>query len=163
MMIHNALAVTFGNANEMRKMADTLDTVSGAMADIYANRTEIDKADIRNMMDAETWMDAQEAIAKGFADAQAKAPAKAKATTASFDLTVYNNVPETLKTGQKIVAEVSLQQRIDDVQEALDAKYPADSNDNSYYAGKYWVVEVYSASAIVSDVTFRGQPLAVHL
>jgi ATP-dependent Clp protease protease subunit len=105
MMIHNAMALAIGNANDMRKMADTLDTVSGAMADIYANRTEMPKADILKLMDEETWMDANEAIAKGFADAQAKAPAQAKAATAGFDLAVYSNVPEALKTTGVVVEE----------------------------------------------------------
>src|SRR5258707_1945466 len=37
MMIHNALCIAFGNAADMRKSADVLDTVSGSIADVYAN------------------------------------------------------------------------------------------------------------------------------
>ncbi len=49
--------------------------------------------------------------------------------------------------------EVSLQERIDDLQDALNVKYPADSASNCWGAGKYWALEVYSASAIIYDTT----------
>src|ERR1051326_9436767 len=79
-------------------MAGVLDTVSGSIADIYAGRTTQPKADVQKMMDAETWMDATEAVANGFADsATGKVEGKAQALAAAFDLAVYNNVPEAFK------------------------------------------------------------------
>lgn len=153
LMVHNAMMLAAGNADEMRKCADILDTVSGSIADIYASCTGMPKADVQKLMDAETWMDAQEAVDKGFADGIAK-NSKA-AVSASFNLGVYNNVPDSLKAAApaKIAAEVSLNQRINDVQEALDEKYPAPPDDNAYfyYSGKYWAVEVYADNAIVCD------------
>lgn len=106
MMIHNAMMMAFGNAAELRKSADVLDTVSGSIADIYAANTGLAKADIQKLMDAETWMDAEESVEKGFADAIANEKVQAKAT-AAFDLAVYNNVPDSLK-GKPCVAGIDL-------------------------------------------------------
>lgn len=67
MMIHNAATIEFGFAADMRKTADTLDTVSSSIADIYVARTGGAKADIQALMDAETWMTAQTAVDSNFA------------------------------------------------------------------------------------------------
>jgi ATP-dependent protease ClpP protease subunit len=68
MMIHNAWGLAIGEAAEMRRTADLLDSVTATIADSYAARTKQPVADIRTMMDAETWMTAQEAVDKRFAD-----------------------------------------------------------------------------------------------
>ena len=93
MMIHNAMMMAFGNADEMRKCADTLDTVSGSIADIYAENTGMSKADVQKMMDAETWMDAEDCVTKGFADETAPG----EEITNTFNLAVYGKVPDKLK------------------------------------------------------------------
>jgi ATP-dependent protease ClpP protease subunit len=66
-MIHNASAVAIGDAGEMRRLADLLDTVSGTIADVYAARTGKNRDEIRTLMDAETWMTGKEALEMGFA------------------------------------------------------------------------------------------------
>ncbi len=69
-MIHNPLTIAWGNADEMRKTADTLDTVRDSIVNVYLKRvggkTKAD--DIKAMMDAETWLTAQEALDYGFVD-----------------------------------------------------------------------------------------------
>lgn len=67
MMIHNASAVTIGTADDHEKTAEDLRKFSSRMASLYAARTGHDKAKIQNMMNAETWLDGNEAKAKGFA------------------------------------------------------------------------------------------------
>ncbi len=67
LMIHNAWGAVVGNQNDMREAAGLFAQFDGAMADIYAHRTGIDKADIAAMMDAETFMSAGDATEKGFA------------------------------------------------------------------------------------------------
>jgi ATP-dependent Clp protease protease subunit len=104
MMIHNAMMMAFGNAADLRKCADTLDTVSSSIADIYTSNTGLAKGDIQKMMDAETWMDAEECVEKGFADAVAGDKVQARAASV-FDLAVYNNVPEKLKAEPEVKAE----------------------------------------------------------
>ena len=68
-MIHNAWGLTVGNAGEMRAMADTLDKVDGAIVADYMAKTGMDEKKVCALMDAETWMSAQEALDEGFVDA----------------------------------------------------------------------------------------------
>lgn len=66
-MIHDASGLAIGDASDMRQMADTLETVSDSIADVYVARTGKPKKDIRKWMTDETWFTADEAIANGFA------------------------------------------------------------------------------------------------
>lgn len=68
MMIHDAIGVEMGNAAEMRQMADFLDKQSDNIASIYVNKAGGNVEDWRNIMLAETWMFAQEAVELGLAD-----------------------------------------------------------------------------------------------
>lgn len=72
LMIHEAMSMAFGNADDMTKMAETLTTVTSGIADIYVARTGLKKADILEMQNVETWMTAQEAVDKGFATSVGK-------------------------------------------------------------------------------------------
>lgn len=68
LMIHNAWACACGNRNDMREIADYLEPFDYSMAGIYAARTGETEKSIIKMMDAETWINANSAIDKGFAD-----------------------------------------------------------------------------------------------
>ena len=74
-MIHEGQAMAFGSADDMRKMADTLTTVTSSIADIYVAKTGLPKDEVLAMQNVETWMDADEAVAKGFATAISKVAA----------------------------------------------------------------------------------------
>jgi ATP-dependent Clp protease, protease subunit len=102
LMIHNAMSVCAGFANDMRQMADTLDTVSASAADLYVNKTGMSKKAILEMMTAETWMSAKEAVKNGFATAVA---GKGKINNA-FDLSGFKNTPEELKNQVQKTREV---------------------------------------------------------
>ncbi len=67
-MIHDAWGVSIGNAAEMRRMADLLDTTSGSITDVYAARTKQGRAQLREWMKDERWFTGAEAITYGFAD-----------------------------------------------------------------------------------------------
>jgi len=68
LMIHNASGGVFGEAKEMRQMADLLDTISSTIADVYAARSGKGHEQIVAWMEATTWMTAAEAVERGFAD-----------------------------------------------------------------------------------------------
>lgn len=65
-MIHNVSGFAWGDVNEVENMAATLRKFNNSIRDFYANATGIRKEDITKMMDAETWMTAEEAKTKGF-------------------------------------------------------------------------------------------------
>lgn len=67
MMIHDPWALAIGDSGDMRKMADTLDTIRDSIVATYRWHSELSDAEIRTLMADETWMDADEAIANGFA------------------------------------------------------------------------------------------------
>ena len=68
MMIHDAMTAVAGNARDMREVADFLDRQSANIADLYASRSGLPVARYVEMMAAETWMTAAEAVAEGLAD-----------------------------------------------------------------------------------------------
>ena len=69
-MIHKPLNVLWGyyNADDMRKLADTLDTIQNGIVATYAERTGLPEKECSKLMDKETWFTASEAVEKGFAD-----------------------------------------------------------------------------------------------
>ena len=69
MMIHNALTVAVGNADELSSTSDRLRDMSSELAKVYAERAGTDVAEWQAAMDAETWFTADEAVAAGLADA----------------------------------------------------------------------------------------------
>lgn len=68
-MVHNAWAVALGNKNDMLEAAAMLEPFDEAMVQLYSERTGLDASAVREMMDAETWLDADAAMESGFADA----------------------------------------------------------------------------------------------
>ncbi|MEO3386017.1 head maturation protease, ClpP-related [Mesorhizobium sp. CAU 1741] len=67
-MIHNAWSFAIGNADDMRRTADLLETVSDTICDVYVARTKKTKKQCKDWMAAETWFTGKEAVANGFAD-----------------------------------------------------------------------------------------------
>ncbi|WP_349295787.1 head maturation protease, ClpP-related (plasmid) [Thioclava sp. 'Guangxiensis'] len=69
MMIHDPSVLAMGNAADHLKAAERLDSAAQGYAAIYAARARMSPQEARALMMAETWMTAEEAVAKGFADA----------------------------------------------------------------------------------------------
>jgi hypothetical protein len=68
LMVHNPSGLCAGNSGDMRELADMLDKVRGSLTSAYERKTGKTTEVIGAMMDAETWMTAQEALAAGFID-----------------------------------------------------------------------------------------------
>lgn len=82
-MVHEASAMAYGRSADMRAMADVLDMQNKDLAATYAKQTGKSVEEMLTVMDAETWMSAQEALDAGFTDevtkaAEEDAPAEAK-------------------------------------------------------------------------------------
>jgi len=67
MMIHDPWTITMGSAADIRKDADMLEKIEGTLVATYAARTGKTQKSIAAMMEAETWMTADEAVDMGFA------------------------------------------------------------------------------------------------
>ena len=67
-MIHEAWTIAMGPADRFRAVADLLDLENGILAETYAKKTGDSVDAMRELMKAETWMSATEALEAGFAD-----------------------------------------------------------------------------------------------
>lgn len=67
LMIHNAWTYASGNANELRKQADDLDTITQASINAYMEKVNISEEELKELLDEEKWLLPQEALEKGFA------------------------------------------------------------------------------------------------
>lgn len=67
LMIHNAWSYGYGNAEELRKQAEDLDKITQASVNAYLSRVNITEKELKDKMDAESWITAQEALESGFA------------------------------------------------------------------------------------------------
>lgn len=69
LMIHNPYTYAGGGAEDFRRVADVLDqTLEAIIAAYKAKAPDIDDAELRRMVDAETWLTANEAVTLGLAD-----------------------------------------------------------------------------------------------
>ncbi len=68
MMIHNPATVAWGDTAEMQRAIEMLATVKDSIMNAYEIRTGMSRAKLSDLMDAETWMDANKAVELGFAD-----------------------------------------------------------------------------------------------
>lgn len=74
LMIHDALGFCVGNAADMEEMKVLLDRISDTIAGIYADRAGGKADDWRELMRAETWYSATEAVDAGLADEAVSGP-----------------------------------------------------------------------------------------
>ena len=70
MMIHNAAWMAYGNSTELRKSADDLEVINMAAIQSYATHAgdKLPQEELQRMLDAETWLSAEQCIQYGLAD-----------------------------------------------------------------------------------------------
>lgn len=68
LMIHNPATIAMGDARVMERAQNLLSEVKDSIIAAYELKTGIPRAQLAQMMDAETWMSAHKAVELGFAD-----------------------------------------------------------------------------------------------
>lgn len=68
MMIHNCWTYAGGNSKELRKTADDLDKIMEASIESYLAKINITREELVELLDAETYLTAEECYNMGFAD-----------------------------------------------------------------------------------------------
>lgn len=103
-MIHDPLAGTVGNEKEHANKIKVLQGVKENMIDIYSNKLKMDRDAIAEIMSAETYYNAKEAVEVGWADkivnvnSEADESMSAEATLSIVaELTNYKNVPNEVR------------------------------------------------------------------
>ncbi len=79
LMVHNAWTWAAGNADELRKTADDIETITAASVNAYMNHVAISKEELKKLLDEEAWLDAATALDMGFATAIVQDPKTEKA------------------------------------------------------------------------------------
>ncbi|HBZ42502.1 MAG TPA: peptidase, partial [Maritimibacter sp.] len=92
LMIHDPSGLAIGTAGDMRAMAEALDKIAGSLIRGYAAKSGKTDDEIAALMAAETWFDAADAVAAGFADRLAEPVRMA----ARFDIGRFRNAPPDL-------------------------------------------------------------------
>jgi len=83
MMIHSPSTFTWGNARDLRKDADFLDTIERSIIDVYSAKAG--EKDWAALLAADTWLSSQEAVDLGLADRVAVIPDAGETSTVGED------------------------------------------------------------------------------
>lgn len=67
LMIHNPWMSISGNSKELQKAAEDLEKIAKSIVDIYQSVINITAEELDALMDAETWIEAADAVEMGFA------------------------------------------------------------------------------------------------
>lgn len=106
LMIHNAWSSASGNAEELRKAADDLETISTTAAAVYREAVNIPDGQLDQLLAAESWITPEQAVAWGFATGIAGPGAANKPQQCARQL-VYDRLtktPEPEAPAEKTVA-----------------------------------------------------------
>lgn len=114
MMIHDPWSFAVGTADDMRKAADSLDKVRDTILDTYVARSGGKRDAISDLMSAETWLNADEAVKQGFATVKVEDEPVARAAVATVSnlLAKFKNTPPELRreasSAQSKIARVNV-------------------------------------------------------
>lgn len=67
LMIHNPWMATAGNAKDLRKQADDLEVIGECSISAYMEHINISEAELKELLDKESWLSPSEAVEMGFA------------------------------------------------------------------------------------------------
>lgn len=96
-MVHKPWGIQGGDAADMRRYAELLDKVEGALISAYTKKTGKSDDEITQLLENETWMGGAEAVAAGFADTLLS-PLEVAACFNSHRLTDFEHMPQSFKS-----------------------------------------------------------------
>ncbi|PEE23499.1 Clp protease ClpP [Bacillus toyonensis] len=124
LMVHNAWTYASGNADQLRKAADDIERINQSMVQHYLTRAgdKLDEDILKQLLDAETWLSADEAMEYGLCDEIISAN-NASACLDEKWMKEYKNVPQQLVNTQ---ANISPNEMLERQKIAEEAKANAD-------------------------------------
>lgn len=93
LMVHEPWTMAVGNSKALRKQADLLDIYQSSIIKIYEDRAKLSRDEIISLLEAETWMEPEDAIAIGFADSIKGCAVEAPVVPQN----TFQNVPEDVR------------------------------------------------------------------
>ncbi|EEL33099.1 ATP-dependent Clp protease proteolytic subunit [Bacillus cereus Rock3-28] len=124
LMVHNAWTYASGNADQLRKAADDIERINKSMVQHYLTRAgdKLDEDILKQLLDAETWLSADEAMEYGLCDEIISANNAAACLDEKW-MHEYKNVPQQLVNTQ---ANISPNEILERQKIAEEAKANAD-------------------------------------
>lgn len=112
LMIHNPWTFTMGNASELRKQADDLDRIGNSSKQSYLQKAggKITDDTLQELLDAETWLSAEEAYDYGLCDVVEESNEVA-AMVNNKTLQQFKNAPKQLFKQKSTVSKEEMKQR----------------------------------------------------
>lgn len=95
LMIHDCWVLAMGNRHELADTAEWLKPFDSAMADVYAAKSGMAKAEVEALMDAETWMNGTQAVERKFATGLLDAAAMEEDAATTENARALNAVRQT--------------------------------------------------------------------
>ncbi len=130
LMIHNAWTWAEGNAAQLRKMADDMEKITQLSIEAYKAHSSLKEEEIKEMMDAETWILPNEAVEYGFATAIEKPEKTAASQNAKATLFGIVKAHQENKDGEKEPDEAADDDEQEDPEETPDNPTDDDSKDD---------------------------------
>lgn len=96
MMVHSPWTIAMGNAQEFRRLADDMDKIRDSMIGAYAERSELTNDEVVELLDAETWLSAQDCLEYGFCDELEESKQLAACADAGYYSRYHHTPPELL-------------------------------------------------------------------
>lgn len=109
MMVHNARGISMGDHNDMRDAAEELEKINGGMVHVYG-RSDVEEDELKQMLDDEEWLSADDAVALGFADViidDADEDEVAASLAAQFDLRAQSSEEMNINDFDKVPPKVA--------------------------------------------------------
>jgi len=101
-MVHEAWMMAVGNKRELREASDLLEKIEAStIVPAYTARTGMKSADVMAMLEAETWLSAEEAVEKRFADAVTGQDAGEAAAKWDFAALGIREVPDAIEAKRR--------------------------------------------------------------
>ena len=158
LMIHDPSGLVMGTAEDMRSTAEALDKVKSSLIQGYAAKSGKPDDEIADLMAAETWLDAKDALALGFIDRIAE-PVK---LAASFDVSRFRNAPPELVTAasEPEAPETAEPQTEDDAGTSArpDPEHEADTAPTMTDTASVRAEAIAHARMVIDLCRLAGQP-----
>lgn len=137
-MIHKPMSFSYGNANEMQKTIDTLNKIEDSvMIPMYMNKSKVSEDEIRNIIDAESWLNAND-MAEKFNVTLLDEEKTAVASVSSNLFKNYKNIPDFIKNsleneekGQEIEENAEKSEEIEQKEQIQEEISPEISENES--------------------------------
>ena len=150
MFLHNPINGVYGNAEDMREMADVLDKIGASLTATYAKRFKGDEKALADILAAETYLTAAECLKYGLCDEVTPAIE----ATAKFDV---DHVPEAVRAvAFKPAAPKATLTVADHIKAALAAQPDLAEFEATFAADVALVDETTVSAAVATAVEIRA-------